>query len=70
MVLNIDFFYNFALNHKSSLMTIIQLEYLLAVANCGSFSLAAEHCFVPQPSLSMQIKALEDELGDLQVDGG
>ena len=38
-------------------MTIIQLEYLLAVANCGSFSLAAEHCFVTQPSLSMQVKA-------------
>ena len=44
-------------------MTIIQLEYLLAVANCGSFSLAAEHCFVTQPSLSMQVKALEEELG-------
>ena len=43
-------------------MTIIQLEYLLAVANCGSFSLAAEHCFVTQPSLSMQVKALEEEL--------
>ena len=40
-------------------MTIIQLEYLLAVANCGSFSQAAEHCFVTQPSLSMQVKALE-----------
>lgn len=44
-------------------MTIIQLEYLLAVANCGSFSLAAEHCIVTQPSLSMQDKALEDEHG-------
>ena len=44
-------------------MTIIQLEYLLAVANCGSFSLAAQHCFVTQPSLSMQVKALEEELG-------
>ena len=42
-------------------MTIIQLEYLLAVANCGSFSQAAEHCFVTQPSLSMQIKSLEEE---------
>ncbi len=44
-------------------MTIIQLEYPLAVANCGSFSLAAEHCFVTQPSLSMQVKALEEALG-------
>lgn len=49
-------------------MTIIQLEYLLAIANCGSFSLAAEHCFVTQPSLSMQIKALESELGVVLLD--
>ena len=49
-------------------MTIIQLEYLLAVANCGSFSLASEHCFVTQPSLSMQIKALEEELGVILLD--
>ena len=44
-------------------MTIIQLEYFLSVANCGSFSQASEHCFVTQPSLSMQVKALEEELG-------
>jgi LysR family hydrogen peroxide-inducible transcriptional activator len=49
-------------------MTIIQLEYLMAVANCGSFSVAAEHCFVTQPSLSMQIKALEEELGAVLLD--
>ncbi len=49
-------------------MTIIQLEYLLAVANCGSFSLAAGQCFVTQPSLSMQIKALEEELGVILLD--
>lgn len=49
-------------------MTIIQLEYLLAVANFGSFSVAAEHCFVTQPSLSMQIKSLEDELGVMLLD--
>ena len=49
-------------------MTIIQLEYLLAVANCGSFSLAAEHCFVTQPSLSMQVKALEEELDVILLD--
>ena len=49
-------------------MTIIQLEYLLAVANCGSFSQAAEHCFVTQPSLSMQIKNLEEELGVVLLD--
>ena len=49
-------------------MTIIQLEYLLAVANFGSFSIAADHCFVTQPSLSMQIKALEGELGVMLLD--
>lgn len=49
-------------------MTIVQLEYLLAVANCGSFSQAAEHCFVTQPSLSMQVKALEEELEVILLD--
>lgn len=49
-------------------MTIIQLEYFLAVANCGSFSAAAERCFVTQPSLSMQIKNLEEELGVILLD--
>ena len=49
-------------------MTIVQLEYLLAVANCGSFSLASEKCFVTQPSLSMQIKNLEEELGVVLLD--
>ena len=37
-------------------MTIIQREYRLAEANYGMFSLAAERCFVTQPSLSMQVK--------------
>lgn len=49
-------------------MTIVQLEYLLAVVNYGSFSLAAERCFVTQPSLSMQIKNLEEELGVILLD--
>ena len=49
-------------------MTIIQLEYLLAVANYGSFSLAAEKCFVTQPSLRMQVKNLEEELGVIVLD--
>ena len=49
-------------------MTIIQLEYLLAVANFGSFSVASEHCFVTQPSLSMLFMALEEELGVVLLD--
>ena len=49
-------------------MTIIQLQYLIEVANCGSFSADSEQCFVTQPSLSMQIKSLEEELGVILLD--
>jgi LysR family hydrogen peroxide-inducible transcriptional activator len=49
-------------------MTIVQLEYLLAVANHGSFSAAAVHCFVTQSALSVQIARLEDELGAILLD--
>ena len=49
-------------------MTIVQLEYLVAVANYGSFSQAAEKCYVTQPSLSMQVKNLEEELGVILLD--
>ncbi len=44
-------------------MTITQLEYVVAVATYKSFIAAAEKCFVTQPTLSMQIQKLEDELG-------
>ena len=44
-------------------MTLTQLEYTLAVAEQGNFTLAAEKCFVTQPTLSMQVQKLEDELG-------
>lgn len=43
-------------------MTLIQLEYVLAVAEYKNFTLAAEKCFVTQPTLSMQIQKLEKEL--------
>ncbi len=43
-------------------MTITQLKYTLAVAEHQNFTVAAEHCFVTQPTLSMQIQKLEDEL--------
>ena len=43
-------------------MTITQLKYVLAVAEFKNFTLAAEHSFVTQPTLSMQIQKLEDEL--------
>lgn len=44
-------------------MTLTQLEYVVAVATYKSFVAAAEKCFVTQPTLSMQIQKLEDELG-------
>lgn len=44
-------------------MTIQQWRYALAVIDEGSFSRAAEACFVSQPTLSSQIAKLEDELG-------
>ncbi|MBS1615031.1 MAG: LysR family transcriptional regulator [Bacteroidetes bacterium] len=44
-------------------MTITQLEYVVAVATYHSFVAAAEKCFVTQPTLSMQIQKLEDEMG-------
>lgn len=43
-------------------MTITQLQYVLAVAEHRNFTLAAEKCFVTQPTLSMQIQKVEEEL--------
>jgi len=43
-------------------MTITQLKYVLAVAEYQNFTLASEKCFVTQPTLSMQIQKLEEEL--------
>ena len=44
-------------------MTLVQLEYIIAVDTYRSFVAAAEKCFVTQPTLSMQIQKLEDSLG-------
>jgi LysR family transcriptional regulator, hydrogen peroxide-inducible genes activator len=43
-------------------MTITQLKYVLSVAEHQNFTIAAEYSFVTQPTLSMQIQKLEDEL--------
>ena len=43
-------------------MTITQLKYVLSVAEYQNFTIAAAHSFVTQPTLSMQIQKLEDEL--------
>jgi DNA-binding MarR family transcriptional regulator len=51
-------------------MTLQQLEYVLAVDNYRQFALAAEKSFVTQPTLSMMLKKLEDELGIKIFDRG
>ncbi|KHD87714.1 MAG: transcriptional regulator [Bdellovibrio sp. ArHS] len=43
--------------------SLTQLEYVMAVHKYGHFAKAAEACFVTQPTLSMQIQKLEDDLG-------
>ncbi len=43
--------------------SLTQIEYVLAVHKHGHFAKAAESCLVTQPTLSMQIKKLEDDIG-------
>ncbi|MFC4211968.1 hydrogen peroxide-inducible genes activator [Pedobacter lithocola] len=43
-------------------MTLVQLEYIVAVDTYRSFVTAAEKCFVTQPTLSMQVQKLEELL--------
>ncbi len=44
-------------------MTLTQLKYIAAVDTQRHFGQAAEQCHISQPTLSMQIKKLEEELG-------
>ena len=44
-------------------MSLIQFEYIVAVDTYRNFGIAAEKCFVTQPTLSMQIQKLESTLG-------
>ena len=46
-----------------SYLTLRDLEYVVAVADCRHFGKAAESCHVSQPALSAQIKKVEDFLG-------
>ena len=43
--------------------SIRQLRYFVAIAECGSFSAAAERLYIAQSALSRQIKELEQQLG-------
>ncbi len=49
-------------------MTVQQLEYIVALDTHRSFVRAAESCFVTQPTLTMQVKKLEDEWSMLLFD--
>ena len=51
-------------------MTITQLHYVLAVAEHQNFTKAARYCHVTQPTLSMQVQKLEDELNVQIFDRG
>lgn len=44
-------------------MTLVQLRHLIALADTGSFSRAADTVHLTQPALSRSIQSLEDELG-------
>ena len=44
-------------------MTLTELRYIVAVAREGHFGRAAETCFVSQPTLSLGVKKIEEELG-------
>ena len=44
-------------------MTLQQLQYIVSVADTGQFSKAARQCHVTQPTLTMMVRKLEDELG-------
>lgn len=51
-------------------MTLTELKYVLAVTRERHFGRAAEACFVAQPTLSVAIKKLEDELGVMLFERG
>ncbi|HEY0214068.1 MAG TPA: LysR substrate-binding domain-containing protein [Paenirhodobacter sp.] len=51
-------------------MTLRELQYLVALARLKNFHRAAEACNVSQPTLSTQIRKLEDELGLVLVERG
>src|SRR5690625_7659507 len=51
-------------------MTFTELRYIVAVARERHFGRAAEACFVSQPTLSVAVKKLEEELGVIVLERG
>lgn len=51
-------------------MTLTELRYIVALAREKHFGRAAEKCFVAQPTLSVAVKKLEDELGVILFERG
>jgi len=49
-------------------MTITQLEYIIALSKYENFLEASKHCFVTQPTLSIQVQKLEEQLGVIIFD--
>ena len=49
-------------------MTLQQLEYVVSLDTYRHFVTAAEKCFVTQPTITIQVKKLEDEIGFLIFD--
>ena len=49
-------------------MTLVQMEYIIALDTHRHYVTASKHCFVTQPTLTMQVKKLEEEIGTLLFD--
>lgn len=50
------------------MVSLQQMQYIIAVAEERQFQRASERCFVTQPTLSMQVKKAEETLGNLIFD--